>query len=184
MLLPLQWEALDTMDCSPHSLFLTPSFSWASRSGSVIWYTDPSEMPTEETHCFATIVDVACTLVGKNPFGSICEGHITLRGFTTAMQIESKRLFAPDGRLKMTKKGAKECYVTVDSREDVESIQPGMLLLCVDIMRDRKGSYDNYVSGLILLPAEIQGYFFRRIGFSTMLAEHFEDASLEEMTIV
>ena len=47
-------------------------------------------MPTEETHRFATIVDVACTLIGKNPFGSISAGHITLRGFTTAIQIESK----------------------------------------------------------------------------------------------
>ena len=33
MLLSLQWEALDTMDCSRHKLFVAPSFSWVSRSG-------------------------------------------------------------------------------------------------------------------------------------------------------
>ena len=154
MLLSLQWEALDTMDCSRHKLFVAPSFSWVSRSGPVIWYIIPSETPTEETHCSATIVDVACTLVGKNPFGNICEGHITLRGSTTAMQIESKTLFAPDGRLMMTKKGVKECYVTVDSREDIESIRPDMSLTCLDIMRDRKGLHNDYVSGLILLRVE------------------------------
>ena len=100
------------------------------------------------------------------------------------MQIESKKLFALDGRLKMTKKGFKDCYVTVDSREDIESIRPDTSLTCLDIMRDRKGLHNNYVSGLILVPLAIRGHHYRRIGFSTMLAERFEDASLEEITII
>ncbi len=184
LLLSLQWEALDTRDCSRHNVFVAPSFSWASRSGPVIWYTDLSKMPTEETHDFATIVDVACTLVGKDPFGKISGGHITLRGYVTEMKIESKTLLAPDGRLKLNKEGAKECYVTLDSREDIEVVQLGMLVTCLDIMRDGKGLHDDYVSSLVLLPVESQSNCYRRVGFSTMLTEHFKDASLKAITIL
>ncbi|KAL8687117.1 MAG: hypothetical protein Q9218_006622, partial [Villophora microphyllina] len=35
-LLSLQWEALDTSQCSRQETFVAPSFSWASRSGAVI----------------------------------------------------------------------------------------------------------------------------------------------------
>ena len=84
----------------------------------------------------------------------------------------------------MTKKRFKDRYVTVDSREDIDSIQPGMSLICLDIMQDRKGLQNDYVSGLILLPMEMRGHHYRRIGFSTRLAEHFKDASFEEITIV
>ena len=184
LLLSLQWEALDSRECSRHNIFVAPSLSWASRSGPVIWYMDSSKTPTEETHDFAIIIDVACTLAGKDPFGKISGGHITLRGHTTKIAIASTTLLAPDGRLKMAKEGAKECYVTLDSREDIETVRTGTLLLCLDIMRDKNGLHNSYVSSLILLPVESQSNCYRRVGFSTMLAEHFTDASLEEITVV
>ena len=40
-------------------------------------------------------------------------------------------------------------------------------------MRDKKGLHNNHVSGLTLLPLEIRGDHYGRVGFSTMLAELF-----------
>ncbi|KAL8660125.1 MAG: hypothetical protein Q9202_006781 [Teloschistes flavicans] len=122
LLLCLQWEALYTSECSRHEKFVAPSFSWASRSGAVTWYMDLSKMPTEDTHDFAAVVDVACTVKGKDPFGGVSAGYVTLRGALTEMSIASKDLFGPDDRMKMTKEGAKECYVTLDSREDIQEV--------------------------------------------------------------
>lgn len=181
LLLCLQWEALYTSECSRHEKFVAPSFSWASRSGAVTWYMDLSKMPTKDTHDFAAVVDVACTVKGKDPFGGVSAGYVTLRGPLTEMSIASKDLFGPDDRMKMTKKGAKECYVTLDSREDIQEVYLGMMVTCLDVMRDKNG---RFVSSLVLLPLDPLSRKFRRIGFSTMLVEHFDGASQEEITII
>ncbi|KAL8690649.1 MAG: hypothetical protein Q9218_003943, partial [Villophora microphyllina] len=97
----------------------------------------------------------------KDPFGKVSAGHLTLRSYTTGMSIESKKLFDPDDRLKLVKEGAKECYVTLDSKEDLRDAYSGMVVTCLDVMRDKKGLHNSYVSGsplhkgYLILPSSV-----------------------------
>jgi hypothetical protein len=151
----------------------------------VIWYIDTKELPREETHEFIAIVDISCVLATSDPCGSVSSRHITLRGNATDMKIEaSKTQCAPDGRIEMVKEGTQKVWVTLDSIDDYEKIQPAMMVKYLDIMRDKKGLYGNFVSGLVLLPVEHGGSVYRRIGFSTMSEEHFSDSVLETLTIL
>ena len=185
LIVSLQWEATDTGRCRRHEKYVAPSFSWASISGGVIWYLDMKPIPSPDTHKFASIIDVSCKLDGNGACGPVSSGHITLRGYTTNMNIdESKLMCMPDGRLQMTKYGAKSCYVTLDSKDDYESVVPGMVVKCLDIMRDKKGLHGNFISSLVLRLVDHQNSSYLRIGFSTMLEEHFEDSVLESITII
>ncbi len=182
----LQWEVSDTNRCRRHETYVSPSFSWASISGGVIWYTDTDKPATEATHDFATIVDVSCTPATNDPCGPASEGYITLRSRVVDMKMEeTKRQWMPDGRIEMTKDGSKSAWVTLDSRDDYNAVEPGMTVTCLDIMRDKGGLHGRFVSGLVLLPPDLGGgrSGYRRIGFSTMLDEHFKDSTLETITI-
>ena len=185
IIINLQWEATNTNRSKRHGTYVSPSFSWASISGAVIWYTDTETPATEATHDFATIVDVSCTSITSDPFGAISDGHITLRGRVVDMKIdESKIQWVPDGRVEMVKDGGKSSWVVLDSRDDYEAIEPGMNVKCLDIMRDKKGLHGNFVSSLVLLPLDRgQRAGYRRIGFSTMLDEHFKHSTLETIPI-
>ena len=183
LLLSLQWEALDTGASSRGEKYVAPTFSWASRSGAVIWYLGSAEDLTSESRIFPAILDADCTLAGEDPFGQVSGGYIKLRGYITEMRIESKGMCSPDGRLEMTKEGTESCYVTLDSIQDVENLQVGASVVCLDIMRDRAEG-KRYVSGLVILPVASQNGCYRRIGFSTMLEEHFKDSSTQEVIIV
>ncbi|KAF2188651.1 hypothetical protein K469DRAFT_84552 [Zopfia rhizophila CBS 207.26] len=196
LIMSLQWEATNTALCMRHEEYVTPSFSWASISGGVIWYFDIREISAPDTHEFANIVDISCELARNDPCGPVSSGHITLRGYTSDMKIEeSKLMWLPDGRLEMTKDDTESCYVTLDSKQDFERVEPGMTVKCLDIMRDKeglhdkglhdKGLHDNYISGLVLLPVDHdRPSHYCGIGFSTMLKEHFKDSALESATIV
>jgi hypothetical protein len=63
-------------------------------------------------------------------------------------------------------------------------VQVGTVVKCLDIMRDKEGYHGNYVSGLILLPVDGDDSRYNRVGFSTMWVKHFQDAVLEDVTIV
>ncbi|KAN0095096.1 HET domain containing protein [Hyaloscypha variabilis] len=184
ILISLQWEASETGLCRHHEEYIAPSFSWASRSGGVVWYMDMSQLPTPKTHEFATIVDISCKLAGSDPCGKVNSGYITLRGYATEMKIESKSQWFPDGKLKMCKEGFENCFVTLDSQEYLNRLQVGTVVKCLDIMRDKEGYHGNYVSGLILLPVDGDASRYNRVGFSTMWEKHFQDAVLEDITIV
>jgi hypothetical protein len=184
LLISLQWEASDTGLCRRHEEYVAPSFSWASRSGGVVWYIDMSKLPTPETHQFATLVDISCELAGSDICGKVKSGYITLRGCTTEMKIESKSQWFPDGKLEMTKEGFESCYVTLDSKEDLDRVQVGTVVKCLDVMKDKEGYHGNYVSGLVLLLVDGDGGRYNRVGFSTMREKHFEGAVLENVTIV
>jgi hypothetical protein len=151
----------------------------------VIWYLDMKSIPSPETHVFASIVDISCELARSDACGPVSNGHITLRAYATDIKIEERKIMTPpDGRVEMIKAGTKSCYVTLDSKQDYLSIEPGMTVKCLDIMRDRKGQHGNYVSGLIICLVDPQGSLYRRIGFSTMLEEHFKDSTMETVTII
>ena len=185
LIVSLQWEAFDTGHCKRYDSYVAPSFSWASISGAVIWYIEVDKLPTPETHEFASVVEISSTLDGIDPCGPVSSGHITLRGHTTNMNIDENKLMCmPDGRIEMRKAGAKNCYVTLDSKEDYEKLEPGLPVKCLNLMQDKKGLHGNFVSGLVLRPANQESSRYVRIGFSTMLMEHFEDSVLETVTIV
>lgn len=184
IILGLQWESLDTRKCSRPEEYLAPSFSWSSRRGPVVWYYYTGRIPTAETHDFAKIVDIRCTPSTDDPFGPVCDGSITLRGYTTPMFLDKDmRMYRPDSRIKLLKEGFEECFVIMDSREDIIRATGGMEVKCLDIMEDTDPRYP-YVSALILLPADGRPGAYRRIGFSTMRIDHFEEVQLEEITIV
>ncbi|KAE9381017.1 HET-domain-containing protein [Stipitochalara longipes BDJ] len=184
LLINLQWEVSDTGLCRRHEGYVAPSFSWASRSGGVVWYMDMTNLPTPATHEFATVVDISCELAGSDACGKVKSGYITLRGYTTEMKIESKSQWFPDGKLEMCREGFESCFVTLDSKEDLDRVDIGMVVKCLDVMRDKEGYHGNYVSGLILLPVDGHDGRYNRIGFSTMQEKHFEDSVLEDVVIL
>jgi hypothetical protein len=100
------------------------------------------------------------------------------------MKIESKSQWFPDGKLEMTKEGFESCYVTLDSKEDLDRVQVGMVVKCLNIMKDKEGYHGNYVSGLVLLPVDGDDGRYNRVGFSTMREKHFEGAMLQDVTIL
>ena len=185
LLLALQWEAWDTRTCFRHPQYVAPSFSWASRSGAVIWYADPSTLPTRDTHDFAEVVDISTTLVGLDPFGRVSAGYLSLNGLVIRMKVKSTEMVGPDGRVELDTEGVGECYATLDSQQDVEELEVGEIVTCFDLMRDREDNGNGkFVSGLILLPSARQNGYYHRIGFSTMLLEHFYGAKIELIVIV
>ena len=183
-LLSLQWEAHDTCKSRRHGTYVAPSWSWASRSGPAIWYLGTATTPNSDTHDFAELLEVVCVTSGKDPFGAVSGGHVKLRGYCTEMKIKDKTKHYPDDRLEMVGGGGVEsCYVTLDTIEELDEMQEGQSIVCLDVMRDREGS-GQYVSGLALLPVEGREGAYRRIGFSTMLAAHFVGSPLKEVVIV
>ncbi|KAH8650663.1 heterokaryon incompatibility protein-domain-containing protein [Tricladium varicosporioides] len=192
LILSLQWESLNTQYCHRHREYVAPSWSWASRSGAVIWYMNSTTLrtpvPTSATHEFAAIVCISCTAVGVDPFGKVSAGQLILRGYVTKMKISSTQLLIPDGRMEMRKEGMdgkkEECYVTFDAIEDAQETTEGEILTCLDILRDKKGLHGNFVTGLVLRKVEGKDRVYKRVGFSTMKAEHFVGSKIIEVTII
>ncbi|KAH8881206.1 HET-domain-containing protein [Thozetella sp. PMI_491] len=158
LLLSLQWEALKTVKCSRHEIYAAPSWSWASRSGAVIWYMNPQKMPSDDDYEFPEVLEIATVPTGPDPFGQVSSGHIKLRGRVVQMTIKDITRNYPDERIEMIKEGTETCFVTLDSLQDLESIRAGQSVTCLDLMRD-KHAPDRYkpgrfVSGLVMLPVE------------------------------
>jgi hypothetical protein len=145
-------------------------------------------VPTSATHEFATLVSISCTVAGADPFGKVSEGQIILREYVTEMEVSSTQPLIPDGRMEMRKEGMngknEECYATFDAIEDAQETMEGEILTCLDILRDKKGLHGNFVSGLVLRQVDKRGGVYRRAGFLTMKAEHFDGSKMVEVTII
>jgi hypothetical protein len=201
LILGLQWEALDTRKSRRGKEYIAPSWSWASRGGAVVWYYFTGAIPSMATHNFAGVLEIRAELATADPFGPVCGGTLRLHARVTVMFLADDgeagevRQYAPDGRVELCKPElgeGMECFCVLDSVEDVEGAWPGMGVLCVDVMRDREGMRGvKYVSALVLKMAEDReleggGEVWRRIGFATMRAEHFEGvgAKWDEVVIM
>ena len=70
LLLSLQWEAMKATKSVRHETYVAPSWSWASRSGAVMWYLEDKWVPSvaAREYDFATLVDVSCTLATTDPY--------------------------------------------------------------------------------------------------------------------
>ena len=76
------------------------------------------------------------------------------------------------------------CWVCMDAVEDMLEAR-GKTVTCLDIMRDKVPADSRaYISALILSPVSGEAGHFRRIGFSTMTPEFFQDAELADITII
>ncbi|KAI1422497.1 heterokaryon incompatibility protein-domain-containing protein [Xylaria sp. FL1777] len=74
------------------------------------------------------------------------------------------------------------CWVCIDTIEDL-LVARGKPVTCLDIMRDKNG--DNpFVSALVLEQLEDHPGSYRRIGFSTMTAEFFENSQPTDVIII
>lgn len=185
LLLSLQWEVSDTRESKRYPEYVAPSFSWASQSGGVIWYTHPYSISNDATHSFAEVLEVFCTLSGQDKFGRVSAGQLTLRGAVSRLTVKSNEMHEPDGKIELETGGIGECFVAMDSLQDVEELEAGDALTCLDIMRDREpNDRGRFASGLVLLPSKLKSGCYRRVGFATMLAEHFEKAEVEVISIV
>jgi hypothetical protein len=101
------------------------------------------------------------------------------------MKVKSTEMVGPDGRIELDTEGVGECFATLDSQQDVDELKVGEIVTCFDLMRDREDNGNGrFVSGLILLPSARQNGCYRRIGFSTMLFEHFNGAKTELVVII
>ncbi|KAJ6269589.1 hypothetical protein PSV08DRAFT_372007 [Bipolaris maydis] len=195
LLLGLQWEAYDTCKSSHHAkgTYLAPSWSWASRSGGVVWYYYPGAIPTSQTHELAEVLDVQCELATDDPFGPVKAAEMRIKGWTTVMWLDNEKeeisRYGSDGRVRLHRLGA-ECFVVLDAQDDYEELRSNEEVKCLEIMRDRERIHDVvYASGLVLKRVELEGKenVWKRIGFTTMTTECFgepETDKVEELVIV
>jgi hypothetical protein len=70
----------------------------------------------------------------------------------------------------------------MDTVEDMLEAR-GKIVTCLDIMRDKEGT-NGFISALILLSVDGQPNTYRRVGFSTMTKDFFQDAELTSVTII
>ena len=204
ILVGLQWESVDGRGSNRHPAYVAPSFSWASRSGPIVWYISDTYLTPNPDKCTsAEVLDIRCESTPGSSFGRYLSGYIRLRGYTTTMQFEDIPGCDSLGRLKIFKETAPDdetsetsnvkrgrrrkegcCWVCMDAIEDMLEAR-AKTVTCLDIMRDKvpEGSRA-YISALILWPVPSQAGHFRRIGFSTMTPEFFQDAELADVTIV
>jgi len=254
ILIGLQWESLDGQDSHRHSQYIAPSFSWASRTGAVVWYISDKYLTPNFQKCrYAQVIDIYCVTSPGAPFGRVTGGYIKLRGYITKMQFEDYGGCYSQGRLKIlkltglpseetnfstgadfresTSKGpdapsriaetigepsrtkpkprfrrlldkltrktpaeankidvrrpkarGEGCYVCMDTVEDMLEAR-SKIVTCLDIMRDKEGT-NGFISALILLSVDGQPNTYRRVGFSTMTNDFFQDAELTSVTII
>lgn len=217
ILVGLQWESVDGQDSQRHTSHVAPSFSWASRSGPIVWYISDMYLTPDPDNCaFAEVLDIRCESTPRSSFGRYLSGYIKLRGYITTMRFEDIHGCYSLGRLRIFKETASNeiegresrsklnfdntseasdsqhgrqreedcCWVCMDAVEDMLEAR-AKTVTCLDIMRDKvpEGSRA-YISALILWPVPSQAGHFRRIGFSTMTPEFFQDAELADVTIM
>ena len=200
ILVGLQWESVDGRKSQRHLSYVAPSFSWASRSGPIVWYISDGYLRSSSDKCtFAEVLDIRCDSTPGSVFGRYLSGYIKLRGYTTTMRFENIPGCYSLGRLKIFEinkisetsdsqyqRRRKEdcCWVCIDTVEDMLEARD-KTVTCLDIMRDKvPAGSQAYVSALILWPVPGKTNYFRRIGFSTMTPEFYQGAELTNITII
>ena len=203
----LTWRSWQPKRARP-SVYLAPSWSWASTGSSIIYETDGFPLhKAQDCQSYITILDVACEPSGPDPTGAVRSGHLRIRGRANSAQLTSSE----GGGL--IHSGPWLIRVNLDfippnlELDDPLSTLAVQLLLCSG---DRFLGYDGSYYFLILVPAERDGAYERcGIGFGDALhtgnwpklkieegesllegageyriEEWFKDVEEQEMTIV
>jgi hypothetical protein len=130
ILIGLQWESLDGQDSHRHSHYIAPSFSWASRTGAVVWYISDEYLTTNFQKCrYAQVIDIHCDTSPGAPFGRVTGGYIKLRGYITKMQFEDDAGCYSQGRLKILKLGGLLAKRQISQQEPISASQLRRVLM-------------------------------------------------------
>ena len=123
ILIGLQWESVDGRKSQRHPSYVAPSFSWASRSGPIVWYiSDGYLTPSREKCTFAEVLDIRCESSPVSSFGRYLSGYIKLRGYTTTMRFEDEPGCYSLGRLKVSKETASDEIKDRKRRSIIEKV--------------------------------------------------------------
>ena len=115
ILVGLQWESVDGRGSNRHPAYVAPSFSWASRSGPIVWYISDTYLTPNPDDCtFAEVLEIRCESTPGLSFGRYLSGYIKLRGHTTTMRFENEPGCYSLGRLKIFKETASDDEVSSD----------------------------------------------------------------------
>ncbi|KAN0095526.1 HET domain containing protein [Hyaloscypha variabilis] len=174
----LQWCSEDYEKCSRHQENVVPSFSWASRTGSIFWPWIPGRDECE----FATVLDIKCTLATGDLFGKVSGGHITLRGRATEATSRLLKDEVSGDAIQAVTKGIdelREIEVAIDSIEDFRGAEVGIEVLCLEIIRDTRSKNRNFwkIYALVLRPVETSSFVVLRI-------RHFTFHILQELHLL
>lgn len=123
ILVGLQWESVDGRKSQRHPSYVAPSFSWASRSGPIVWYvSDEYLTPNREKCTFAEVLDIRCESTLGSSFGRYLSGYIKLRGYITTMRFEDIPGCYSLGRLKIFKETASDATKDRKSRSIIQKV--------------------------------------------------------------
>lgn len=78
--LGLQWESPDGGKSHRYTDYLAPSFSWASRTGAVIWHFSMQTVSIRGKCDCATVLAIQCNPSTDDLFSKVSNGFIKLRG--------------------------------------------------------------------------------------------------------
>ena len=198
LLIGLQWESLNGQLSHRQTTYIAPSSSWASRTGSAVWYiADEYLTPNFEKCEFAQVLDWHCETSPEAPYGRVTDGYIVVRGYTNLAYFEDTNGCYIQGRLKILKRNSssmdgtetvddstrrrEHCFVCMDAAEDIPKVR-GKEVVCLDIMRDK--SSEGFLSALILMEVADRLGAYRRVGFSTMKKDFFNGVHLRDIMII
>jgi hypothetical protein len=147
----LAWESIvDEADCSRPQEYLAPSFSWASRIGSVIF---PYARIIKG---LCAIVEAQATPKGADPFGRVKNGHLILRGKMISGHVHSSKCW-----WRVVNEEEEKGIFVFDTLQYEAEIGNGEVN-CFELFRERR-DHDSFeeVTALALRYNEINGLFSR-----------------------
>lgn len=112
--------------------YVAPSWSWASVIGPIDWEFDKDwdfadMVPKKDDNFVAQVLDIECRLSGKDPFGRVCSGHLTIASPTLTVG------------LRRSKKGGKELdlrmrhtlILDIDSPREITDLPDTVSIKCL-----------------------------------------------------
>ncbi|KAI1422378.1 heterokaryon incompatibility protein-domain-containing protein [Xylaria sp. FL1777] len=162
------------------SMYVAPSFSWASIKGQVEWV----EEPRAGYNTLCKLEDFATTLQNKDdPFGRVLDGYISLRGPTIEVKLRSAPKIV-QGQLKGFLYSANSTGKDVGAIFDTADIPLLTTPLKLITIREER-SWFNRNNGLVLQPSSrVQGAFERIGCYWGASKKSFEDSRSELITIL
>jgi len=131
LLYGLLWRSTDYLKCQRHHIYISPSFSWASRAGPITFPPFTSRYQPS-----ASILDAECEVGTLNRTGEVRDGFVKLRGalaeLSYALDVEDGT-FPPTSILK--KNGLdQKAAVMIDTRQDTAELIP-CPVFCLSMLR-------------------------------------------------
>jgi hypothetical protein len=185
--------------CHRHPKFLAPSFSWASRTGTVSF----DSLDSRYRQCFQ-ILTINCEPKSMDsPFGEISTEPPTFLRVTGPLAIAKVEGIAKGERrlgdvASLSEKDIEDCIYTLEISIAWRRISTREMMLCFDTPADRRGSLNTTVycfalfarpnfGSIFLVLKNIEGVrnTFRRIGIANTLPEDWSKyAEKQEIVLI